>query len=42
MAEKFGNDIAAILEDARERQKVSGRTVWRGSSSKKALNPTAK
>jgi len=32
MAEKFGGDIRAILEDARKRQEASGRPVWRGSS----------
>ena len=33
MAEKLGGDIAAILEDARNRQADSGRTVWLGPSS---------
>jgi hypothetical protein len=28
MAEKFGGDLAAILEDARKRQEASGRAVW--------------
>jgi hypothetical protein len=32
MAEKFGGDIAAIMEDARKRQAASGRPVWRPSS----------
>jgi hypothetical protein len=40
MAEKFGGDIAAILEDARKRQKASGRAIWQGPSSNKALNQT--
>ena len=40
MAEKFGGDIAAILEDARKRQAASGRPVWQGPSSKKALHPS--
>ena len=40
MAEKFGGDIAAILEDARKRQEASGRAVWQGPSSNKALKPT--
>jgi len=40
MAEKFGGDIAAILEDARKRQEASGRAIWQGQSSIKALNPT--
>jgi hypothetical protein len=30
IAEKFGGNIAAILEDARKRQAVSGRVVWQG------------
>jgi hypothetical protein len=33
MSDKFGGDIAAILEDARKRQEASGRPVWRGASS---------
>ena len=32
MAEKFGGDIAAILEDAWKRQEASGRVIWQGSS----------
>jgi hypothetical protein len=40
MAEKFGGDIAAILEDARKRQAASGRAIWRGPSSNQALQPT--
>ena len=40
MAEKFGGDIAAILDDARKRQEASGRAVWKGSPSNKALNPS--
>ena len=42
MAEKFGGDIAAILEDARKRQEASGRAVWKGPSSNKASDPTGK
>ncbi len=30
IAEKFGGDIAAIVEDARRRQAVAGRPVWQG------------
>ena len=41
MAEKFGGDIAAILEDARKRQADSGRTVWLGPSSNKQSLVTA-
>ena len=39
MAEKFGGDIAAILEDAWKRQEASGRAIWQGSSSNKPSNP---
>ncbi len=38
MADKFGGDIAAILEDARKRQAASGRPVWQGPSSNKAMH----
>jgi hypothetical protein len=40
MAEKFGGDAAAILEDARKRQEASGRADWQGPSSRKACHPT--
>ena len=40
MAEKHGGDIAAILEDARKRQEASGRAIWQGPSSNKAVNPS--
>lgn len=40
MAEKFGGDIAAILEDAWKRQEASGRALWQGPSSNKASNST--
>ena len=40
MADKFGGNIAAILEDARKRQAASGRSVWQGSSSNKAMHPS--
>ena len=35
MADKFGGDIAAILEDARKRQAASGRPEWHGRSPEK-------
>jgi len=35
MAEKFGGDVDAIIEDARKRQEASGRAVWQGPSSSK-------
>jgi hypothetical protein len=37
MADKFGGDIVAILEDARQRQAASGRPVWQGPSSNKEM-----
>jgi hypothetical protein len=40
MADKFGGDIAAILEDARKRQAASGRPVWQGRSSNKGTQST--
>jgi len=40
MAEKFGGDIAAILDDARKRQAASGRPVWQGPPSSKAMHPS--
>ena len=36
IAEKFGGDIAAMIEDARKRQAASGRPIWQGSAAKKA------
>jgi hypothetical protein len=29
IAEKFGGDLKAILEDAQKRQAASGREIWR-------------
>ena len=40
MAEKFGGDIAAILEDAWQRQEASGRVIWQAPSSNQVANPT--
>ena len=40
MAERFGGDILAILEDAWNRQEASGRAIWQGPSSNKAMSPT--
>jgi hypothetical protein len=37
MAEKFGGDIAAILEDAWKRQEASGRAIWQGASSNSSM-----
>jgi hypothetical protein len=32
IAEKFGHDLIAIVEDAKNRQASSGHTIWRPSS----------
>ena len=32
IAEKFGGDIKAIMDDAQKRQESSGRPVWQGTS----------
>ena len=40
LAEKFGGDIKAILEDARHRQAASGRSTWLGSPANKAMHPS--
>jgi hypothetical protein len=42
IAEKFGNDIDRILEDARQRQQSGGRPTWRGPLSKTALSPAGR
>jgi hypothetical protein len=39
MADKFGGDIAAILEDARKRQAASGRPGWHGRPSTTGTRP---
>ena len=36
IAEKFGGNISAILDDARKRQEASGRAVWHGAASNEA------
>lgn len=41
IADKFGGDIAAILDDARKRQAASGRPVWRGTLANNAIPPEA-
>ena len=42
MAEKFGGDITAMLEDAWKRQEASGRAIWQGSAKKVAATPQTK
>ena len=39
MADKFGGDIMAILEDARQRQTAAGRPVWHAPSPHTLLPP---
>jgi hypothetical protein len=41
LAEKFGGNIAAILEDARRRMAASGRPIWQGSAPNKSPHRTA-
>jgi len=38
LAAKFGGDIKAILEDARQRQAASGRPTWQGTAANKSVN----
>ena len=38
LAEKFGGDIKAILEDARRRQAASGRPTWSALSANKPMH----
>jgi hypothetical protein len=38
MAEKFGGQIAAIVDDARKRQAASGRPIWQRKSSNSLLH----
>ena len=33
LAAKFGGNIKAILDDARQRQAASGRPIWKGTKS---------
>jgi hypothetical protein len=40
IAEKFGGDIAAIVEDARQRQAASGRPLWQRKSPKPSRLPS--
>jgi hypothetical protein len=39
IAEKFGYDLAAILEDARKRQASSGHQMWRPIPKPSATSP---
>jgi hypothetical protein len=38
LAEKFGGDVNAILEDARQRQAASGHPIWQGTAGDGAMD----
>ena len=40
IADKFGGDFAAMLEDARRRQESSGRPTWQPKAANKAMHPS--
>jgi hypothetical protein len=39
ISEKFGGNIAAILDDARKRQSASGRPIWQRRESTEVIPP---
>ena len=39
IAEQFGNDLAAIVEDARKREATSGHEIWRPKPKSSAAPP---
>jgi hypothetical protein len=41
IAEKFGHDLAAIIEDAKKRQAASGREIWRPKPKSSAASPSS-
>ena len=41
IAEKFGHDLAAIVEDARKRQADSGHEIWRPKPKPSAASPSS-
>ena len=41
IAEKFGHDLAAIVEDARNRQAASGHEIWRPKPKLSAAPPSS-
>ncbi len=41
IAEKFGHDLAAIVEDARKRQAASGYEIWRPKPKPSAASPSS-
>ena len=40
IADKFGEDFAAMLEDARRRQESSVRPTWQPKAANKAIHPS--
>jgi (p)ppGpp synthase/HD superfamily hydrolase len=39
IAEKFGHDLAAIVQDAQKRQATSGHEIWRPKPKASAASP---
>jgi len=39
IAEKFGHDLAAIVEDAKKRQATSGHEIWKAKPKSSATPP---
>jgi (p)ppGpp synthase/HD superfamily hydrolase len=39
IAEKFGHDLAAIVQDAQQRQATSGHEIWRPKPKPSAASP---
>jgi len=42
IAEKFGGDLKAILEDAQKRQATSGREIWQPKAKPQSTNVSPK
>ena len=40
IAEKFGHDLAAIVQDAQKRQASSGHEIWRPTPTPSAASPS--
>lgn len=40
IAEKFGHDLAAIVQDAQKRQATSGHEIWRPKPKPSAASPS--
>ena len=41
IAEKFGHDLAAIVQDAQKRQATSGHEIWRPKPKPSAASPSS-